>query len=74
MARKDALLRLHARLVTRRDALRKALKGDLDGYREFAALNVVGDFGAFLLVLPLGFTLVAQHLRQHLLFATVHSL
>ena len=43
MARKDALLRLHARLVSRRDALRKALKGDLDGYREFAALNVVGD-------------------------------
>ena len=43
MARKDALLRLHARLVTRRDALRKALKGVLDGYREFAALNVVGD-------------------------------
>jgi len=43
MARKDALLRLHARLVTRRDALRKALKGDLEGYREFAALNVVGD-------------------------------
>src|SRR3954466_7050785 len=43
MARKDALLRLHARLVSRRDALRKALKGDLEGYREFAALNVVGD-------------------------------
>src|SRR5919112_3626449 len=43
MARKDSLLRLHARLVTRRDALRKALKGDLEGYRQFAAMNVVGD-------------------------------
>ena len=43
MARKDALLRLHSRLVARRDALRKALAGDLDAYREFAALNVVGD-------------------------------
>jgi DnaK suppressor protein len=43
MARKDALLRLHARLVARRDALRKALAGDLESYREFAALNVVGD-------------------------------
>src|SRR6185437_3796689 len=43
MARKDALLRLHARLVARRDALRKALNGDLEGFREFAALDVVGD-------------------------------
>jgi len=43
MARKDALLRLHARLVARRDALRKALNGDLDGYREFAKANDVGD-------------------------------
>jgi len=43
MARKDALLRLHSRLVARRDALRKALNGDLDGFRQFAALNVVGD-------------------------------
>ena len=43
MARKDAMLRLHSRLVARRDALRKALNGDLDGYREYAALNVVGD-------------------------------
>jgi DnaK suppressor protein len=43
MARKDALLRLHARLVARRDALRKALNGDLDGYRELAAQDVVGD-------------------------------
>ncbi|WP_435015674.1 TraR/DksA family transcriptional regulator [Tundrisphaera sp. TA3] len=43
MVRKDALLRLHSRLVARRDALRKALNGDMDGYREYAALNVVGD-------------------------------
>jgi DnaK suppressor protein len=43
MARKDAMLRLHARLVARRDALRKALNGDLDGFREFAATNDVGD-------------------------------
>ena len=43
MARKDALLRLHARLVARRDALRKALNGDLDSFREFAATNDVGD-------------------------------
>ena len=38
MARKDALLRLHARLVARRDALRKALNGDQDSFRELAAL------------------------------------
>ena len=43
MARKDALLRLHGRLVARRDALRKALTGDLESYREFTAQNVVGD-------------------------------
>ncbi len=43
MARKDALLRLTSRLVARRDALRKALNGDLEGFREFAKLDVVGD-------------------------------
>jgi DnaK suppressor protein len=43
MARKDALLRLHARLVARRDALRKALNGDQDSFRELAAMDVVGD-------------------------------
>ncbi len=43
MARKDALLRLHSRLVARRDALRKALNGDLESYREFKAMDVVGD-------------------------------
>jgi DnaK suppressor protein len=42
MAKKEAMLRLHGRLVARRDALRKALNGDLDAYREYAA-NVVGD-------------------------------
>src|SRR3954469_10477417 len=43
MARKDALLRLHSRLVARRDALRKALNGDMESFRKFADLNVVGD-------------------------------
>src|SRR3954447_18164891 len=44
MARsKDALLRLHARLVARRDALRKALDGDLDSLRELTSNHDVGD-------------------------------
>ena len=43
MARKDSMLRLHARLIARRDALRKALNGDLEGFREIAALDTVGD-------------------------------
>lgn len=44
MARsKKALLRLHSRLVKRRDALRKALSGDLDSFREYAATFDVGD-------------------------------
>lgn len=43
MARKDALLRLHARLVARRDALRKALTGDLDSLRAYNATFDVGD-------------------------------
>jgi DnaK suppressor protein len=43
MARKDAMLRLHARLVARRDALRKALDGDLDSLRELASSQDVGD-------------------------------
>src|SRR5438067_12672274 len=43
MARKDALLRLTARLIARRDALRKALNGDLDSFRKFSELNGVGD-------------------------------
>ena len=43
MARKDALLRLTSRLIARRDALRKALNGDLDSFRKFSELTVVGD-------------------------------
>jgi DnaK suppressor protein len=43
MARKDALIRLHTRLVTRRDALRKALSGDLDSLRAYNATFDVGD-------------------------------
>jgi DnaK suppressor protein len=43
MARKDALLRLHSRLVKRRDALRKALNGDLDSLREYNSTFTVGD-------------------------------
>ncbi|MFO0958714.1 MAG: TraR/DksA family transcriptional regulator [Isosphaeraceae bacterium] len=42
MARKEAMLRLHARLVARRDALRKALNGDLDSLRQLSSLSV-GD-------------------------------
>jgi DnaK suppressor protein len=45
MARKDALLRLHARLVSRRDALRKALSGDLDSLHAYNATFEVGDNG-----------------------------
>jgi len=43
MARKDALLRLTSRLIARRDALRKALTGDLDGFRNFSDESGVGD-------------------------------
>jgi DnaK suppressor protein len=44
MTRKtDALLRLHARLVARRDALRLALSGDLDSLREYHSTFAVGD-------------------------------
>ncbi|OJW15846.1 MAG: conjugal transfer protein TraR [Planctomycetales bacterium 71-10] len=43
MARKDALLRLTSRLVARRDALRKALSGDLDAFRKFSEAGGVGD-------------------------------
>ena len=45
MARKDALLRLHSRLVTRRDALHKALSGGLDSLRTYNATFEVGDNG-----------------------------
>ncbi len=43
MARKDALLRLHNRLVVRRDALRKALSGDVDSLRAYHSTFDVGD-------------------------------
>jgi DnaK suppressor protein len=43
MARKDALLRLTSRLTARRDALRKALNGDLASFRKFSELSGVGD-------------------------------
>lgn len=43
MARKDALLRLHARLVSRRDALRKALDGDLQSLQQLRSSHDVGD-------------------------------
>ena len=43
MARKDALLRLTSRLMARRDALRKALNGDLDSFRKFSQISGVGD-------------------------------
>jgi DnaK suppressor protein len=44
-ARKDALLRLHARLVARRDALRKALSGDVDSLLAYRSTFEVGDHG-----------------------------
>jgi len=43
MARKDALLRLTSRLVSRRDALRKAINGDLDSFQKFSTVTGVGD-------------------------------
>jgi DnaK suppressor protein len=43
MARKDASLRLAARLMARRDALRRALDVDLDGLREVPEQDGVGD-------------------------------
>src|SRR5690242_17938097 len=43
MARKDALLRLTSRLIARRDALRKAISGDFDNYRNFSEVSGVGD-------------------------------
>ncbi len=43
MAGNGPLLRLHARLVARRDALRKALSGDLDRLKEVASSGIVGD-------------------------------
>ncbi len=43
MARKsEAIARLHHQLLARRDALRKALNGDLESFRELASMEV-GD-------------------------------
>src|ERR1700730_9228872 len=43
MARKDALIRRKSRVLSGREALRKALNGDLDSFRKFGELNGVGD-------------------------------
>jgi len=43
MTRKDPLMRLTARLISRRDALRKTLSGDLDDFRRVSETTVVGD-------------------------------
>ena len=43
MARKDSLFRLHSRLVARRDALRKALTGDLSHLKALADPGPGGD-------------------------------
>ncbi len=43
MTRKDALLKLTAQLISRRDALRKTLSGDLDTFRNVSETSVVGD-------------------------------
>jgi DnaK suppressor protein len=43
MIRKDSMQKLHERLKTRRDALRKALAGDMNSLREVAAREFVGD-------------------------------
>ena len=43
MARKDALLRLHQHLVTRRDALRKSLVEEIEDLRERSSRSSQGD-------------------------------
>ena len=43
MLRKESLQKLHNRLTTRRDALRRALAGDMTSLREVAAEDFVGD-------------------------------
>jgi DnaK suppressor protein len=43
MARRDALLKLHKRLVARRNELRKALAGELQDLRGFERTNLTGD-------------------------------
>lgn len=43
MARKDALIRLHKRLLARRDALRKALAGQLSDLAKGGATGDIAD-------------------------------
>jgi DnaK suppressor protein len=43
MARRDALLRLHNRLIARRDALRQALAGELQDLRGHVRGDLTGD-------------------------------
>jgi DnaK suppressor protein len=43
MTRKDALMRLTARLLARRAALRKTLSGDIDAFHEVSHAYGVGD-------------------------------
>jgi DnaK suppressor protein len=43
MARRDALLKLHKRLLARRNELRKALAGELQDLRGFDRSNLSGD-------------------------------
>ena len=43
MARRDALLKLHKRLVARRNELRKVLAGELKDLRGFDQRNLTGD-------------------------------
>lgn len=43
MARRDALLRLHKTLVTRRSDIRKKLSDELDGLRNLKGADATGD-------------------------------
>ncbi len=43
MARKDAIMNMYEILIKRRDALRKALAGDLSSLRELRAQSTSGD-------------------------------
>jgi DnaK suppressor protein len=43
MARRDALLRLHKSLLTRGNALRRALAGELEDLRNYKSAHATGD-------------------------------
>ena len=45
MTSNDGLLRLRERLISRRDALRKALNDDLERFRNESEVSAVGDSG-----------------------------